>query len=129
MTETEPEVEVNGTATEAEEDQEDQDIKQKKLTRHDGGAADLERVTDYAEEKEISAANISSAVEQFGNQRHKENELRVAKEKELQKVQVKKEDIELIMNELLVTKGQAEKVLREQSGDVVAAIESIIMSD
>jgi len=38
------------------------------------------------------------AVEQFGNQRNKENELRVAKEKELQKVQVKKEDIELIVS-------------------------------
>lgn len=36
-------------------------------------------------------------MEQFGNQRNKENELRVAKEKELQKVQVKKEDIELIV--------------------------------
>ncbi|XP_023171444.1 huntingtin-interacting protein K [Drosophila hydei] len=126
MAETEPEVEVNGT--EVEEDGQDDDIKQKKQTRHDGGAADLERVTDYAEEKEISAANISSAVEQFGNQRSKENELRVAKEKELQKVQVKKEDIELIMNELLVTKAQAEKVLREQSGDVVAALEAIISS-
>ncbi|EDW58350.1 huntingtin-interacting protein K [Drosophila novamexicana] len=124
MAETEPEVEVNGT--EVEEDGQDEDIKQKKQTRHDGGAADLERVTDYAEEKEISAANISSAVEQFGNQRSKENEMRVAKEKELQKVQVKKEDIELIMNELLVSKAQAEKVLREQSGDVVAALEAII---
>lgn len=38
-------------------------------------------------------------MEQFGNQRSKENELRVAKEKELQKVQVKKEDIELIVSE------------------------------
>lgn len=37
-------------------------------------------------------------MEQFGNQRNKENELRVAKEKELQKVQVKKEDIELIVS-------------------------------
>ncbi|ALC47230.1 CG9922 [Drosophila busckii] len=124
MAEAEHEVEVNGT--EAEDDAQEEDIKQKKQTRHDGGAADLERVTDYAEEKEISAANISSAVEQFGNQRSKENELRVAKEKELQKVQVKKEDIELIMNELLVTKAQAEKVLREQSGNVVAALEAII---
>ncbi|KAL7729179.1 hypothetical protein ACLKA6_009643 [Drosophila palustris] len=127
MAETEPEVEVNGEAEgEAEDDSQEQDKKQKKQTRHDGGAADLERVTDYAEEKEISAANISSAVEQFGNQRSKENKLRVAREKELQKVQVKKEDIELIMNELLVSKAHAEKVLREQSGDVVAALEAII---
>ncbi|XP_017144169.1 huntingtin-interacting protein K [Drosophila miranda] len=125
MTEAEQEVEVNGTEAE-DEGQEEQDTKQKKQTRHDGGAADLERVTDYAEEKEISAANISSAVAQFGNQRNKENELRVAKEKELQMVQVKKEDIELIMNELLVSKAHAEKVLREQSGDVVAALEAII---
>ncbi|EDV44043.1 uncharacterized protein Dana_GF18795 [Drosophila ananassae] len=116
--------EVNGT--EVEDDEQDNSQKKSDVKRHDGGAADLERVTDYAEEKEISAANISSAVEQFGNQRNKENELRVAKEKELQKVQVKKEDIELIMNELLVSKAQAEKVLREQSGDVVAALEAII---
>ncbi|KAH8417662.1 hypothetical protein KR222_003692 [Zaprionus bogoriensis] len=102
MAETEPEVDVNGTEAEAEDDSQEQDKKQKKQTRHDGGAADLERVTDYAEEKEISAANISSAVEQFGNQRSKENELRVAKEKELQKVQVKKEDIELIVSSMSI---------------------------
>jgi len=30
------------------------------------------------------------------------------------------------MNELLVSKAHAEKVLREQSGDVVAALEAII---
>lgn len=46
--------EINGTEDEV------QDKKQKKQTKHDGGAADLERVTDYAEEKEISTANISS---------------------------------------------------------------------
>lgn len=33
----------------------------KKTAKHDGGAADLERVTDYAEEKEISSdiTNVS----------------------------------------------------------------------
>ncbi|XP_075145633.1 huntingtin-interacting protein K [Haematobia irritans] len=115
--------EINGTEDEV------QDKKQKKQTKHDGyAAADLERVTDYAEEKEISTANISSAVEQFGNQRQKEDELKVAKEMELQKVQVRKEDIELIMNEMLISRTQAEKVLREQRGDVVAALEAIIAS-
>lgn len=47
-------LDINGTEDEV------QDKKQKKQTKHDGGAADLERVTDYAEEKEISTANISS---------------------------------------------------------------------
>lgn len=36
-----------------------QDKKSKKIAKHDGGVADLERVTDYAEEKELSSADIS----------------------------------------------------------------------
>lgn len=43
----------------------DEDIQEevrKKSNRHDGGVADLERVTDYAEEKEIqfNMSNVSS---------------------------------------------------------------------
>lgn len=45
---------VNGT----DEDVQDKS-KAKKAARHDGGVADLERVTDYAEEKELSATDIS----------------------------------------------------------------------
>lgn len=37
-----------------------QDKKSKKTAKHDGGVADLERVTDYAEEKELSSADISN---------------------------------------------------------------------
>lgn len=37
-----------------------QDKKSKKVAKHDGGVADLERVTDYAEEKELSSADISN---------------------------------------------------------------------
>lgn len=44
---------VNGT-------EDVQDKKSKKAAKHDGGVADLERVTDYAEEKEISSADISN---------------------------------------------------------------------
>lgn len=32
---------------------------QKKTAKHDSGAADLEKVTDYEEEKEISSQNIT----------------------------------------------------------------------
>lgn len=37
-----------------------QDKKARKTAKHDGGVADLERVTDYAEEKELSSADISN---------------------------------------------------------------------
>lgn len=39
-----------------------QDKKSKKVAKHDGGVADLERVTDYAEEKELSSADISNVL-------------------------------------------------------------------
>lgn len=43
-------------------DDEVQDKKSKKVAKHDGGVADLERVTDYAEEKELSSADISNVM-------------------------------------------------------------------
>lgn len=47
---------VNGT-----DDVQDKKL-QKKAAKHDGGVADLERVTDYAEEKELSSADISNVI-------------------------------------------------------------------
>lgn len=43
-------------------DEDVQDKKSKKVAKHDGGVADLERVTDYAEEKELSSADISKVI-------------------------------------------------------------------
>lgn len=112
----------------------------KKAAKHDGGVADLERVTDYAEEKELSSADISNvcvkfdfifnlkshtrfffyftasfrivfinkqhilfafylqAINIFGDKRNKEAAEKLAKEQELQKIHVKKEDIEVIVS-------------------------------
>lgn len=51
----EEKISQNGTTDEG------QDKKSaKKAAKHDGGVADLERVTDYAEEKELSSADISN---------------------------------------------------------------------
>nr|XP_029718000.1 huntingtin-interacting protein K-like [Aedes albopictus] len=99
--------------------------KQKKASKHDSGAADLERVTDYAEEKEISSKEITNAVSMFEEKRNKENEEKLAKEQELQKVQVKKEDIELIIREMEISRQKAEETLRVHRGDVVAALEAL----
>lgn len=52
----------------------------------------------------------------------KEAEEKLAKEVELQKISIKKADIELIMQELEVSKEKAEKALRENKGDVVEAL-------
>ena len=41
-----------------EETENDQGSKAKKSAKHDSGAADLEKVTDYVEEAEISGKNL-----------------------------------------------------------------------
>lgn len=62
----------------------------------------------------------------FADKRNKENEEKLAKENELQKIQVKKEHLELIMSELEVNATVAEKALRENKGDVVLALIHLI---
>lgn len=122
---------TNGT-----EEPEDDDKIVKKSNRHDGGVADLERVTDYAEEKELSSADITNvytpnlnrfimtkyiyiicfifncscsivqndiqAINIFGDKRNQETAEKLAKERELQKIVVRKEDIEIIVSIILL---------------------------
>ncbi|KAK7912401.1 hypothetical protein WMY93_012612 [Mugilogobius chulae] len=65
---------------------------QEKPRKHDSGAADLERVTDYAEERRSAARTCR-------------------REKELAKVTIRKEDVELIMCELEISRVVAERSL------------------
>ena len=58
----------------------------------------------------------------IGEKRSKDNAERVARQKELDKVKIRKEDVELIVNEMEISKSQAEQALREQDGDVVKAL-------
>ncbi|CRL07109.1 CLUMA_CG020106, isoform A [Clunio marinus] len=101
------------------------DVQDRKQKKHDSGAADLERVTDWTEESEISK-DISNAVNLFADKRNKEHEEKLAKEHELQKIQVKKEHLELVMTELEVSTTTGEKALRESKGDVVLALKNLI---
>lgn len=81
--------------------------------------ADLEKVTDYAEEKEISinATNLET-INLIEAQRNKETQ---AREEELAKVKITREDVDLLIKELEITRQQAELALRQSSGDIVQA--------
>ena len=54
-----------------------------------------------------------------------EAEKRRAKEKELAKVSIKKEDVDLIVEEMEISKTIAERTLREHAGNVVEALASL----
>ena len=58
----------------------------------------------------------------FVDKGNRQAEEKLAKEVELQKIQIKKADIELIMFECEVSFSLAEKALRENKGDVVDAL-------
>lgn len=58
----------------------------------------------------------------IGERKSKENAEREARKKELDKVVIRKEDVELIMNEMEIPRNQAELSLRENKGDVVKAL-------
>ena len=50
---------------------------------------------------------------------------RIAREKELAKVSIKKEDVELIVKEMEISKDKAERTLREHAGNIVEALASL----
>ncbi|MGH0132899.1 UNVERIFIED_CONTAM: hypothetical protein FKN15_043925 [Acipenser sinensis] len=85
-------------------------------------AADLERVTDYAEEKEISSSDLETAMSVIGDRRSREQKAKQERERELAKVTIKKDDVELIMTEMEIPRGVAERSLREHMGNVVEAL-------
>ena len=120
------------------------DLKEKEK-KHDSGAADLEKVTDYAEEKEIGSSSaaedaiaviskvLCAKIQIFvlilnffsDNKQVEEAAKRMAREKELAKVSIKKEDVELIVKEMEISKDKAERTLREHAGNIVEALASL----
>jgi len=58
----------------------------------------------------------------IGDKRSKETAEKVARQKELAKVVIKKEDVELIMKEMEIARSTAELKLRECHGNVVEAL-------
>ncbi|XP_034258475.1 huntingtin-interacting protein K-like [Pantherophis guttatus] len=59
-----------------------------KPQKHDSGAADLERVTDYTE-KEIQSSNLETTMSVIGDRRSREQKAKQEREKELAKVTIK----------------------------------------
>ncbi|XP_053202359.1 huntingtin-interacting protein K-like [Panonychus citri] len=94
----------------------------KKAVKHDSGVADLEKVTDYAEEEEFSSQDIAGAMNLFESRRNLETAKKNARQKELAKVIIKKEDVELIVKELDIPKSVAEMKLREHGGNIVETL-------
>merc|ERR1712126_288699 len=111
-----------------ENEDEEQKPKVDKDKKHNSGAADLEKVTDYAEDQEIlSTGNeLEDAIVAIRNKQAQKTAEKLARERELAKVSISKEHVELIMHEMELPKDKAERTLREHGGDVVKALTALV---
>lgn len=60
-----------------------------------------------------------------GNRQAAQTAEKAARERELSKVPIEKEDVDLIVNEFEIPKAKAERTLREHGGNVVEALASL----
>merc|ERR1712227_76465 len=96
--------------------------KGKKVAKHDSGTADLEKVTDYAEEIEITSNNMADAMRVVNDRQSRDAAEKIQLEKELSKIKITTEDVEFIVRELEISHSVAERKLREHRGNVVEAV-------
>ncbi|VDK71688.1 unnamed protein product [Onchocerca ochengi] len=101
------------------EDQTDRVIKDTSKSK-DWAAADLEKVTDFNEDsdigREVSNEKLDSLISGPSGSLRENRKI----------VNVRKEDVLLIMDELELPKIRAEKKLIEHNGDVIAATKDLL---
>jgi NACalpha-BTF3-like transcription factor len=108
------------------EDEHAEDPTVKKAAKHDSmRAADLEKVTDYVEEAEILTQNIGDAMKVVSDRQERDADEKKLKETELLRIKVNKEDVDLIVNEMEISRTQAERMLRENRGNVFDVLVSL----
>ena len=85
-------------------------------------------MTDYAEDQEIlSTGNeLEDAIVAIRNKQAQKTAEKMARERELAKVAISKEHVELIMHEMELPKEKTERILRENVGDVVKALTALV---
>ena len=116
---------------EDDEIEEDDESQKKVAGKHDSSAADLAKVTNFGffdeeGQTDSSTKEISGAMSILDSKRLKEDAERVARQKELAKVTVRKEDVDLIMQEMDIPRADAEMKLRHAMGNVVQALVELI---
>ncbi|KAG8465346.1 hypothetical protein KFE25_002653 [Diacronema lutheri] len=91
---------------------------------------DLDTVTDYVEAREMDASKAQQAMAaMLGSGEASEDSLAdAARERELAAVTIDQADVAVLMAEFEVDKAAAERKLREQRGDLTAALTAMLAS-
>ena len=95
-----------------------------KGSKRDG--ADISKVTDFVEQKELDSAKASQAIASITSSVKVDREAELARERELAAVSIEQADVDLIASEMELNKEVAERKLREHKGDVVATLNTLV---
>ncbi|KAI8806436.1 hypothetical protein BJ742DRAFT_364241 [Cladochytrium replicatum] len=89
---------------------------------------DMENVTGYVEEGKdnLDEKKLDKAMNFITDVDKNQRSLKTTRDKELERIAVSKEDIDLVMAELDLTKQQAERLLRESKGSVQDTLKKFI---
>ncbi|KAJ8904918.1 hypothetical protein NDN08_001432 [Rhodosorus marinus] len=87
---------------------------------------DLGKVTDFVAEREVDAEKFRHAITGILDSSSKDNAEKVKREKELAAVKINSEDVEVIMKEFDMDRASSERCLREQSGNLVDALRTLV---
>jgi NACalpha-BTF3-like transcription factor len=89
--------------------------------------ADLDRVTDHVEERDIDSAALKDSMQaMLGSTAVAKKTGKGARERELAKVKIQQADVDVIVDELELDQKTAERALREASGDLVQALCTLV---
>eukprot|EP00126_Sphaerothecum_destruens_P015116 Sdes_comp9036_c0_seq1m464 len=108
------------------EGMEGEDVVKDSAKVHNMGKQDLEKVTDYAEEKEVKTKNIDRALQILQEEQLNHGKITGEREKYLMSIKVEPKDVALIMNEFEISRTLAERELKENDGDVLKALHALV---
>ncbi|KAK6913672.1 Nascent polypeptide-associated complex subunit alpha-like, UBA domain [Dillenia turbinata] len=86
----------------------------------------LDKLTDHVEDRQLDSSRVQSAMASIAASAEADRNAMRLREKELAAVKINPADVDIIANELELDKKVAERTLRENKGDAVAAIRYLL---
>lgn len=102
------------------------DAQSSKSSERQKSTADLDRVTDYVEDREIDTTRVADSMQQVVVDNQTRQKKRQRRENELAAVKIRQEDVDMIVDEMGLDAKEAERTLRECRGDVVEALCALV---
>lgn len=99
----------------------------KMAKEHEKSTADLDRVTDHVEERDIDSQALTDSMHaMLGSTAAKKKGPVASRDRELAKVKIQQSDIDRIVDELELDPKSAERALREAQGNLVDALSELV---